>query len=420
MHVACRNCVLQATCYDMEEVLEAYKEVEKMRCSEILITNATIYTPFQEIQNGSLHIKDGKVMSVSEAGASGNHSAEVFVFDASGLIVVPGFVDIHVHGGGGHEVMDASPEGLDRIAQVHASGGTTSMLGSTWAAPHERLMEAARALSSIMETGTKGARFLGMHVEGPYISIAKRGAQNIEYIRFPDFEEFVGVCDASSGNVKRITLAPELAGALEFVEKAVNMGIEVSIGHTCGTYEDALCAIDAGATSVTHLFNGMKSMHHREPGVIGAALVSDLKIEVIADGVHLHPGILNLVARTKAKDTILVTDAIRATCMPDGEYDGGGQRISVKDGVARLAEGNLAGSTLTMNKAVRNMVAFSGVDIMHALQMATANPAALLGIDDSIGSLEPGKLADVVVMDKEYSVRLTIVEGNVVYRASEE
>lgn len=390
-----------------------------MRYREILITNATIYTPFQEIQNGSLHIKDGKIVSVWEGSASGNCSTEALVFDASGLIVAPGFIDIHVHGGGGHEIMDASLEGLEEIAKVHASGGTTSMLGSTWAAPYEHLVEAGHALSSVMRAGTKGARFLGMHVEGPYISIAKRGAQNIEYIRFPDFEEFVRVCNASSGNVRRITLAPELTGALEFVEKAVKMGIEVSIGHTCATYEDVMQAICAGATSITHLFNGMKSMHHREPGAIGAALVSDLKVEVIADGIHLHPGILRLLARAKASEIILITDAIRATCMPDGEYDGGGQRISVRGGIARLSEGNLAGSTLTMNRAIKNMVLLSGVDIMHALQMATINPAVLLRMQDCIGSLEPGKLADVVVMDKEYNVRLTIVEGNVVYKKSE-
>lgn len=416
MRMACSDLCSTGFMHDLE-VLESYKDVNKMGHSDIFITNATIYTPFQEIQKGSLHIRDGKIVSVSRDEVFSGTTSDAFVFDASGLMVVPGFIDIHVHGGGGYEIMDGSFEGLEQIARVHASGGTTSMLGSTWAAPGEDLEKVGHVFSDVMNRGTKGARFLGLHVESPYIDVEKRGAQKKDYIRLPDFEEFVKIYDASGGNVKRITVAPELSGAVEFIEKVADMAVEVSIGHTSGTYEDALKAIDAGATSVTHLFNVMNSMHHREPGIVGAALTTDLKVELIADGIHLHPAILKLVAKIKGNDTILVTDSMRATCMPDGEYHAGGQVIIVKDGVARLQEGNLAGSTLTMNKAVKNMVTLAGIDLLEALQMATVSPARLLRLEHVIGSLEPDKLADVVVMDKEYNVLLTIVEGKVVYKA---
>lgn len=388
-----------------------------MGASEIFITNATVYTPFQEIRNGNVYVKDGKIASVSSDGNSPVFNTKAQVIDASDLMVVPGFIDIHVHGGGGYDVMDRDFDGLQEIARVHATGGTTSLLGSTWAVPYEDLAEVCRVFSSAMKEKPKGARLLGMHLEGSYIAPEKRGAQNLEYIKLPDFEEFQSLYNVSSGNIKRITIAPELKGAFEFIEKAAQMGVEVSIGHTSGTYEDALKAIKAGATSITHLFNVMNPIHHREPGVVGAALLSDVKVEIIADGIHLHPEILKLVSQLKTKDMILVTDSIRATGMPDGEYEGGGQRIVVKDGIARIPEGNLAGSTLAMNNAVRNMTTWAGVDILKVLQMCTVNPAVLLGVYDVMGSLELGKYGDLVIMDKEYNVRFTIVGGEVVYEA---
>ncbi|MGH3739580.1 MAG: N-acetylglucosamine-6-phosphate deacetylase [Micromonosporaceae bacterium] len=321
--------------------------------------------------------------------------------EATGDWIVPGFVDIHVHGGGGASYTTGDPEAARRAAGFHLSHGTTSTLASFVTAPPEQLLAATAALAPLVTEGV----LAGLHYEGPYLSQARCGAQNPAYLRPPSIEELTRLVDAGAGAVRMVTVAPELPGAVEAIRWLVARGVVVAIGHTDATYPQALEGVAAGATVGTHLFNGMRPPHHREPGPVYALLSSPKVVcEFIADGVHLHDGTLRFAAGAAgAGRAALITDAIDATGMPDGAYELGGQAVTVSDGVARLTEGgSIAGSTLTMDAALRRAVG-AGISLADAVAMASTTPAQALGLTDR-GQIATGMRADLVVLDESLRV----------------
>ena len=382
------------------------------------IKNGRIITPSKTIEKGVVIFEDEKIIAVGQE-SDVKMPKNAKIIDASGKIVAPGFIDIHIHGGKGRDIMDASYEAINEIAKFVASHGTTSFVPTTISAPRPNLLSAMEAVKTAMKKGTDGAEVLGVHLEGPYISLEKHGAHNTNYIRRPSVEEFEEIWEACNHAVRIVTLAPEIEGSKLLIQKLRELGTVASIGHSNATYIQAVDAIKQGVRHATHVFGRMSGFDHREPGVVGAVLVHDeLTAELICDSIHVHPAAMDLLTRAKgSKKVVLVTDAIRAADMPDGKYGLGKQYIIVKDGVSRLESGDLAGSTLTMDRAVRNIMKLVGLPLQTAVEMATINPAAVINVDKNKGSLEPGKDADIVIIDDEINVYMTIVKGNIVYKS---
>jgi len=383
-----------------------------------VIRNGTIITPYKTMKNGVVIFESEKIVAVGrESDVKMPKSARII--DASDKIVAPGFIDLHIHGGKGRDIMDASYEAINEIAKFVASHGTTSFVPTTISAPGPDLLRAMEAVKTAMEKGTDGAEVLGAHLEGPYISLEKHGAHDTNYIRHPSLEEFGEIWETCNHAVRIVTLAPEIEGSRLFIQKLRELGIVVSIGHSNATYIQAIDAIKQGVRHATHVFGRMSGFNHREPGVVGAVLTHDeLTAELICDSIHVHPAAMDLLTRAKgSKKVVLVTDAIRAAGMPDGKYALGKQYIIVKDGVSRLESGDLAGSTLTMDRAVRNVMKLVGLPLQTAVEMATINPAVAIGVNGNKGSLELGKDADIVIIDDELNVYMTIVKGNIVYKS---
>ena len=382
-----------------------------------IIENGMVITPSKTIEKGVVVFEDGKITAVGQRNQL-KVSKNAKVINASGKIVAPGFVDIHVHGGKGRDVMDASYEAVKEIAKFVVSHGTTSFVPTTISAPRSDLLRTVKAVKAAMEKGTDGAEVLGVHLEGPYINLEKRGAHDANYVRLPSINEFEEIWEASNHAVKIVTLAPELEESKMLIQKLRELGIMASIGHSNATYTQTVNAIKHGIRHATHMFNRMSGFDPREPGVVGAVLVHDeLTAELICDSIHVHPVAMKLLTRVKgSKKVVLVTDAIRAAGMPDGEYALGKQRIIVKDGVSRLESGDFAGSTLTMDSAVRNMMKLVGTLLQTAVKMATINPAVVINVDENKGSLEPDKDADILIIDDEINVHMTIVKGKIVYK----
>ena len=338
----------------------------------------------------------------------------------SGATVYPAFIDTHVHGAGGADAMDGSVSALSVIAETLAKEGTASFLATTMTQSVENITRALSAVKNYMAAGSeKGAEVLGVHLEGPFIAEKYKGAQPLEYIAAPDAEVFFKYQNASGGAIKIVTLAPENEGAEKFISALAADGVIASIGHTSAKFADIEKAVAAGATNVTHTYNAQTPLHHRDIGTVGAALLLDcLQTEVIADTIHVSVPALKLLVKNKPDDKInLITDAMRAKGLPDGESELGGQKVFVKNGEARLADGTLAGSVLKMNIAVKNMVEKVGVPLLKAVDFATANPAKSLGIFDKKGSIRPGKDADFTVLDGDFNVIMTVRAGKIIYKA---
>ncbi len=386
----------------------------------MIIRSGDILTPRGVVISGFLVIEGGKILKVGSFGGFRHYSVgEHEVLDASGLLVAPGFVDIHVHGGGGHDVLEGTYEAMAAMCRTHARHGTTSLVATTMAASREALVEAVRAIAEAARRGTGGAGVLGVHLEGPWVNPGMKGAQPEDALRGVDAAELDELIGASGGLVRLTTVAPELDGALEFIRAASERGVRVALGHTLATFEQARAAASAGATHVTHAFNAMRGLHHRAPGVVGAMLTSDdLTAEAILDGFHLHPAAARILYRCKGRDGLaLVTDATMAAGMSDGDYELGGRPVSCREGAVRLPEGTLAGSALTLDRAVRTAMETLKVPLADAVAMASATPARVVGAFDRKGSIEPGKDADLVLIDEGVGVRTTIVAGEIVYRA---
>jgi N-acetylglucosamine-6-phosphate deacetylase len=368
-----------------------------------VLANARVVTPDAVIEGGWASVAGGRIAAVGADGAPPDMPA----VDLGGAWLLPGFVDLHMHGGGGHDVT-SSPDAMAGAVAFHRAHGTTSTLISLVTAPVEQLREQL-AWAAALSRSTGGV--LGAHLEGPFLSHARCGAQNAAYLRLPDRTAFAELLAAADGTLRSMTVAPELPGAPELVADVVAAGVVAALGHSDATYAHARAAIDAGASLCTHLFNGMRPLHHREPGLVGAALESGIACELINDGVHVHPAVTALLGR-RPDQLVLVTDAIDAAGVGDGQYVLGGQAVRVQDGQARLAStGSLAGSTLTMAEAVRRAVQDSGLSVEVASAAASGNPARVLGLQDSLGAISPGRSADFVVLDDELQVQAVMAAG---------
>lgn len=337
--------------------------------------------------------------------------------DARGLYVIPGLIDTHVHGTHGDDVMLHGVDGIRRICRRFPQYGTTAWLPSTISARHPELLTAVRWCVEAQRPVAEGAEIVGLHVEGPYINPVRKGAQPAEGVRDPDFDEVHELLGAAEGQMRIMTLAPELPGALDLIRLLVAEGVIASMGHTDATYEQALDGIAAGATHATHLFNAMRPIHHRDPGIITACLNEpEVLAEVIPDGVHLHPHIVRMALRAKGPDRVaLITDAFSATGLPDGEHTLGPHRVTVRGAMCTLEDGTIAGSILTMNGAVKNAMEYADASLVEAVRMSSLVPARVAGCADRKGSLEPGKDADVALLDAGFQCRGTWVRGRQVF-----
>jgi N-acetylglucosamine-6-phosphate deacetylase len=382
----------------------------------LLLSGAQIYTENGIVKNSSILVEEGLI-----AGLGINYTAAtIFNFPAN-YHIVPGFIDLHVHGARGHDVMDGSMPALAAISAALAEEGTTAFLATTMTAEVTAIEKALQSVREFKRTASPGAVILGVHLEGPFIAAAKMGAQRGDNIIAPDIKLLEQWQKLSDNQIKLVTLAPELPGSQALIAYLRAQNIIASIGHTNATYAETVAAIAAGCTHATHLFNAMRGIHQREPGTVTAALLAnEVMVELILDGVHLHPAIVQLVLKTKGlANILLVTDAMRAKCLADGCYDLGGQEVTVSHGEARLADGTLAGSVLKMSSALQNMLAFTGCELSDGLKMVAENPAKALGLFGSKGSIAVGKDADIVVLDEQLNVVLTVCGGKVVFQAKE-
>lgn len=389
------------------------------------MSKRTIYSGMQVLLNQAWQVghavivEDGVITAIVTQQDINDYLPAEQIEYAQDYYLVPGFIDCHIHGAGGSDVMDASVDALTTISTCLAKEGVTSFLATTMTAASDDITAALSVISEV-KMQQQGAEILGVHLEGPFISKEKMGAQLGDNVCEPDIKLFHQWQEASGNNIKLVTLAPEVNDADAFIQEVTQQGVIASMGHSNATYEQANRAVKHGCTHATHLFNAMRGLHHREPGVVGAALLADtVTAELIADGEHLHPAIYPLALRMKGRENIvLVTDAIRAKCMPDGAYDLGGQEVAVTNSKVTLVDGTLAGSVLTMPQAIKNMMQFTGCSLADAVAMASYNPAHQLKVNDRKGTIEVGKDADLVVLDAELNVQLTVCRGDVVEGSS--
>ena len=388
-----------------------------MSSQPIVIQAGQLVTPLEAIAQGTVVIEGGKITALG----SGIPIPELAqVIDVGDQIVAPGFIDNHIHGAVGHGFAEG-PEAVREIVRFRTATGTTGFLPTLGGATTlEGMLEPIRRVRQVMREGTDGAEILGIHMEGPYLSPRKPGVNPVELMRPLDIAEVEAMQEAAEGNIRLVSVAPDEEGGLEFIRGLRRLGIVAGIAHTDTDYETILQAVEAGATYAVHTYNGMRGLHHRAPGAVGAVLTCDqVFTELIADGVHVHPAAMDILVRCKGRErVVLVTDNSSMAGMPDGIYQGfGGQRIEKKEGVLRsLDTGSIAGSAMAFNEDVRNMVKRVGVPLPWAIQMASFNPARALGLEAHKGSLEVGKDADLIVMDEEVNVYLTMVRGRVAYK----
>jgi N-acetylglucosamine-6-phosphate deacetylase len=340
----------------------------------------------------------------------------VETLDTRGLTLLPGFIDVHVHGALGHETMDASPDGLRAMAKFYAQHGVTSFLATTWTEPRQRIQAALETVAEMLGPQPDGATLLGAHLEGPYINADRRGAQRPEDVRRAAHDEALAFLDL--GVIRLTTVAPEFPENEWFIRECVKRGVTISVGHSAATYEQVRQAVQLGLSHATHTYNAMTGLGHREPGTLGGVLTSpEINCELIADNIHVHPAAMQILFACKGPNrVILITDAIRAGGLPDGEYRIDDRTIFVKDGAVRLPDGTLAGSTLTMNRALRNLMNATGQPLDTLWPTSSLNAARAIHVSDRKGSLEVGKDADLVLADDDLNVHLTVAEGRIVYR----
>jgi N-acetylglucosamine-6-phosphate deacetylase len=377
-----------------------------------------ILTPQEEISDSVILVEDGRITTIG-------HRDEMQLppgtidYVATGMTVVPGFVDIHIHGAGGHDVMEGTARALDHITSTAARNGTTSIVATTVTAPVEDTCESLEGIARYIrkreapaENERLAAEILGIHLEGPFISKAQRGVHPPESIVKPSAEVLDRFIKAADGLVRMVTVAPEVPGTIEFIKHAVAAGLIVGMGHTDADYEQARAAIQAGARHAVHTYNAMRPFTHRDPGILGAILTDpEVTAEVIADGVHVAGPAIQVLLGTKGFDTVLlVSDGIAATGMPDGNYQLGNFQVTVRDGICRNSEGKLAGSTLTLDRALRYIVAL-GVPFVDAIRMATILPARRLGLAGKKGIIAPGADADLVMLTPDLQVAGVMTRG---------
>ena len=367
--------------------------------------NARIFTP-EGYLRGAFEVRDGRFAAVTEGDGPDREAA-----DLGGRKVIPGLTDIHTHGNSGADFSDGDPEGLERMARYLAGRGVTSFAPTSMTLPYDTLARAYETGKALHDRRPDGcARVMGIHMEGPFLSWKKKGAQNGDYLRKPDYEAFRRLQEGCGGLIRIADAAPELEGAAEFARMA-SRSCTVSAAHTDAGYAEACAAFDAGFSQLTHLFNAMTPIHHREPGVIGAASEREgVTAELICDGYHVHPSSVRMAFRLFPGRICLISDALRCCGMPEGEYELGGQRVFLRDGAAHLKDGTLAGSAAALTDCLRNAVRF-GVPETVAVTAATLTPARVIGAGEEIGSIEPGKLADFLVCSESLEPEEVYIGG---------
>ncbi len=373
----------------------------------MIIKNGNLFTEDAQFVNQDISFEGATISQIGE-----NLSGEE-VFDATDCYVIPGFVDVHIHGAAGSDFCDNSEQDITAIAKYLASQGVTSFLGTTMAFDEPILTDIFETAKPFFNKTIDGqATLRGVNMEGPFFNKSKKGAQAEKYIVNPDYDMFSRLYEVSGKNIRILDIAPELPGSLEFIEKASKV-CRVSIAHTTATFDEATAAFEHGADHVTHLFNAMPALNHREPGVVGAAADNAKYVEVISDGIHLHPAIVRTIFKIFGEDKVcLISDSMRACGMPNGEYSLGGQKVFMNDGKATLEDGTIAGSATNVADCMRRAVSF-GVKLETALKAATINPAKSADLYDKVGSLTVGKQADIVVLDKDLNLKLVVLAGKV-------
>ncbi|WP_066871842.1 N-acetylglucosamine-6-phosphate deacetylase [Clostridium mediterraneense] len=377
----------------------------------MLIKNCNIIY-LDRIENGSVLIENGKIKEINPANPTDDN-----VIDANELYLSPGFIDVHIHGAGGHDTMDGTFEAINEIAKVIVKRGTTSFTPTTMTVAADDIRKSMKVIKEAKLNGTDGANVLGAHLEGPFINSNAIGAQNPNFLIPPSIENFNKIVGDCEDAVTSITLAPEVDGAKELTKYLSSKGIVVSIGHTKANYEQAMEGIKCGCSHATHLFNAMTPLAHREPGVVGAVLDSDITTETISDGIHIAYPSLRIAYKAKGTDKVLlVTDAMMACCMPDGKYSLGGQDVIVENGAARLLNGALAGSVLTLDNAVRNVYKNSEYPLYEVVKMASYNGAKFCKVDDRKGQIKEGFDADLLLFDEDINIKSVFVNGKIVHQ----
>ena len=384
----------------------------------LLFTNARVHSPTGTWSQGWLMTEGARIRLMSPGTVPDFPPGYVTqTIDAGNLNLLPGFIDVHAHGAIGVDTMDASPEGLREVARFYARHGVTAFLPTTWTASRDAIREALRAIAETRGRVSNGATIMGAHLEGPYINPNNAGAQDPEFIRVVEQEEALEFLDMNV--IRRITLAPEFEESRWLIEECSRRGISVSAGHTSSSYEQMLDAVSSGLRHATHCFNAMGLLNHRQPGTVGAALgLPEISCELIADNIHVHPVVMKILVEAKGPSrVILITDAMRWAGSKDGTYNLDHRDVIVKDGAVRLPDGALAGSMLTMNRALQNIVRATGRDLAELWPLSSLNAARAIGISDVKGSLEVGKHADLMLLDDDFNVRMTVVEGEVAYES---
>ncbi|WHE06720.1 N-acetylglucosamine-6-phosphate deacetylase [Thermoanaerobacterium thermosaccharolyticum] len=375
----------------------------------ILIINGRLLLDNNIVDDKDLLIEDNKIAAIGK-GLSGDN-----VINADGNYVSPGFIDIHIHGSAGYDTMDGTFDAINAISKSIAKRGTTSFLPTTMTEDKNKIKNAIKNVYE-NKNHVEGAEILGIHMEGPFINPKQKGAQDEKFILKPTIDNFLELCGDYLDIVKLVTIAPEIEGSLNLIKFLKEKGIIVSVGHTDSTYDEVAAGFKAGITHATHVFNAMRGFHHREVGTLGAIFDLDISTELIADGIHSVSPAIRTVLKLKGKEnTNLITDAMMAANLSDGVYQLGGQDVYVKDGAARLKSGVLAGSTLTLDKAVKNILANTDLSLYESVALASYNSAKVIGVHDRKGLIKEGYDADIVIFDDDIDIKKTIVGGKIVY-----
>ncbi|WP_419206721.1 N-acetylglucosamine-6-phosphate deacetylase [Photobacterium leiognathi] len=367
-----------------------------------------IFTPTGIAYNQYVIVNDGKIEAITEI-----KPLDCDVTELEGQTLVPGFIDIHIHGRAGADVMDATPQALQTIADALPKTGVVAWVGTTVTAPWQDIINALQQVREFCQQPKQvGAKLLGSFLEGPYFTEAYRGSHPTQYLQAPSIAALAELKEVAGDSLIRVALAPEYQGSDEAIQWLTAEGIKTSIAHTSANFEQVTTAHQHGADCGVHLFNGMSGLHHREPGCAGAVLFHDMLAELIADGIHVHPVMMQLAYRMKGYQQLaLITDCMRAGGLSDGKYQLGAQMITVTNGEARTDDGSLAGSTCSLDQALRNMIMLAGVPEWEAVQMATSVPAKYVGIDDKLGFIKPGYNASFALLDPQFQIQATLIDG---------
>ncbi|MGD6737774.1 N-acetylglucosamine-6-phosphate deacetylase [Photobacterium leiognathi subsp. mandapamensis] len=367
-----------------------------------------IFMPTGIAYNQYVIVNDGKIEAITET-----KPLDCDVTELEGQTLVPGFIDIHIHGRAGADVMDATPQALQTIADALPKTGVVAWVGTTVTAPWQDIINALQQVREFCQQPKQvGAKLLGSFLEGPYFTEAYRGSHPTQYLQAPSIAALAELKEVAGDSLIRVALAPEYQGSDEAIQWLTAQGIKTSIAHTSANFEQVTTARQHGADCGVHLFNGMSGLHHREPGCAGAVLFHDMLAELIADGIHVHPVMMQLAYRMKGYHQLaLITDCMRAGGLSDGKYQLGAQMITVTNGEARTDDGSLAGSTCSLDQALRNMIMLAGVPEWEAVQMATSVPAKYVGIDDKLGFIKPGYNASFALLDPQFQIQATLIDG---------